>query len=108
MMDILDVLLDQDNRDPITLMDDTGRVIDFEQIAVIPFITQYGDRNLYCVLRPIDHIEGIADDEVIVFRVDLDDNGEAIICVEKDESTACSVFRRYCTLLEEERRKRKE
>ena len=92
-MDILDILLDADNRDPITLVDSDGRAINFEQVAVIPFETRHGNRNLYCVLKPLDPIKGIADDEAIVFRVDWNENGDSVICVEEDESTAISVFK---------------
>lgn len=88
-MDILDILLDEDNRDPITLVDADGRVIDFEQVAVIPFTTSRGDHNLYCVLKPLDEIKGVG-------------KNEAIICVEEDESTAISVFEKYYDLLEED------
>lgn len=100
-MDILDVLLDEDNHDPITLVDTDGRAIDFEQVAVIPFETKNGNRNLYCVLKPLNPIKGVADDEAIVFRVDLDEEGDFIIRVEEDESTAISVFEKYYDLLEE-------
>ena len=100
-MDILDVLLDKDNRDPITLVDTSGRTIDFEQIAVIPFETRRGNRNLYCVLKPLDPIEGVADDEAIVFRVDWNEEGVSVIRVEEDKEIAVSVFPRYSELMEE-------
>ncbi len=100
-MDILDILLDEHNCDPITLVDAEGRTINFEQIAVIPFETAHGDRNLYCVLKPLDPIKGIADDGAIVFRVDRDENGNTIICLEEDESTTISVFDKYLELLAE-------
>ena len=104
-MDILDILLDEDNCDPITLVDADGRAIDFEQVAVIPFEDKHGNRNLYCILKPLDPIKGVADDEAIVFRVDWNENGDSIICVEEDESTAISVFERYYDLLEENAKK---
>lgn len=104
-MDILDILLDEDNRDPITLVDADGRVIDFEQVAVIPFTTSRGDHNLYCVLKPLDEIKGVGKNEAIVFRVDWNEEGDSIICVEEDESTAISVFERYYDLLEENAKK---
>lgn len=76
-------------------------MINFEQIAVIPFETKNGNRNLYCVLKPLNPIKGVADDEAIVFRVDLNEEGDFIIRVEEDESTAISVFEKYDDLLEE-------
>ena len=44
-MDILDVLLDENNKEPIVLMDDKGKKLSFEQIAVIPY-----NNKIYCVL----------------------------------------------------------
>lgn len=100
-MDILDILLDEDNHDPITLVDEDGRKIDFEQIAVVPLTDSRGCKNLYCVLKPIDCIDGIAYDEAIVFRVDCNEEGQSIVCVERDEETAITVFEHYYDLLEE-------
>ena len=34
-VDLLDILLDKDNKEPITLMDEKGKQISFEQIAMI-------------------------------------------------------------------------
>lgn len=36
-IDLLDVLLDQDNKEPIVLVDENGRQLTFEQVAVIPY-----------------------------------------------------------------------
>lgn len=98
-MDILDVLLDENNREPVTLADESGRAITFEQVAVIPY-----NGKIYCVLKPFDHIDGVADDEAIVFRVDENDDGDNIICVERSESIALTIFEQYYDLLEEKRR----
>ena len=95
-MDILDILLDEDNCEPVTLADENGNAITFEQVAVIPY-----NSKIYCVLKPLDHICGVADDEAIVFRVDENENGENIVCVEKSESIALTIFEHYYDLLEE-------
>lgn len=94
-MDILDILLDESNREPITLTDDFGKTISFEQIAVIPH-----DNKIYCVLKPVDKLEGVEDDEAIVFYVDQDDDGYGLR-VEADEKAALSVFEKYYDMLEE-------
>ncbi len=99
-IDILDVLLDQDNRDPIVLMDENGRQLTFEQIAVIPYEVRK-EKRLYCVLKPMDKIEGIADDEAIVFVIDQDKDGNSIVKVEEDEEVAIAVFDKYYDLLED-------
>ena len=100
-VDLLDVLLDENNTAPIFMYDEKGRQLEFEQVAVIP----QGEEELYCILKPITKLEGIADDEAIVFKVDLDDNGEAFLRVETDEQKAISIFDQYYTLLEEDSKK---
>lgn len=105
-MDLLDVLLDQENKDPIVLMDENGKQMTFEQVAVIPYEVRK-EKRLYCVLKPLDKIEGIADDEAIVFLVDSDDEGNSIIRVEEDEEVAIAVFDKYYDLLEEANKEEK-
>ena len=105
-VDLLDVLLDKDNKDPIVLMDEKGRQISFEQVAIIPYEIK-NEKVLYVVLKPIDKIDGIADDEAVVFLVDQDKNGNTILRVEEDEEIAIAVFDKYYDLLEEARGKAK-
>ncbi|MBQ8844903.1 MAG: DUF1292 domain-containing protein [Clostridia bacterium] len=100
--DLLDILLDENNREPIVLIDDSGRRISFEQVAIIPYNNQ-----LYCVLKPIDRLENVADDEAIVFFVDEDEEGHTILRAETNEETAINVFDEYYTLVEEEELKAK-
>lgn len=94
--DILDVLLDEDNKDPIVLVDENGKQLSFEQIAVIP----YNDK-IYAVLKPIDKIDNVADDEAIVFVVVEKEGRPSVLMVETDESVAMSVFDEYYNLLDE-------
>ncbi len=101
-VDLLDVLLDENNTAPIYMTDNNGRRLQFDQIAVIP----YGEDALYCILKPISKIEGINDDEAIVFRVDEDDNGEAVLNLEENEEIAIAVFDQYYSLVEEEEKKK--
>lgn len=98
--DILDILLDKDNRDPIVLIDEKGRRIAFEQVAIIPH-GEDNKRRLYVVLKPIDKIDGIADDEAIVFYVDEVETGSPVLKVETDEKVAIEVFGEYYRLLDE-------
>ena len=95
-MDILDVLLDENNKEPIVLMDDKGKKLSFEQIAVIPY-----NNKIYCVLKPIDKIENVQGDEAIVFYVDEKEGREPVLMVETDEKTAINVFDEYYNLLDQ-------
>lgn len=94
--DILDVLLDEENKDPIVLVDEKGKQLSFEQIAVIPY-----NEKIYAVLKPIDKIENIADDEAVVFYVDEREGQAPVLMVETNEKTAMAVFEEYYNLLDE-------
>ncbi len=101
-LDIIDVLLDENNKEPITLVDGKGKKLSFEQIAVIP----HNDK-LYCVLKPIDKIENVQDDEAIVFFVHEEEGKTPVLMVETDEKVAMDVFDEYYNLLDEEEAKNK-
>nr|WP_278707551.1 hypothetical protein [Bacteroides intestinalis] len=98
--DILDILLDQDNRAPIVLVDEKGRRIAFEQVAIIPH-EKNSKRYLYAVLKPITKIKGISDDEAIVFYVDEVETDNPVLKVETDEKVAIEVFDEYYKMLDE-------
>ena len=93
---IIDVLLNENNDEPITLYDEKDKAIKFDQVAVIPL-----DDNLYAILKPIDKMENVADDEAIVFAVLEDEDGISSLEVETDESIAMRVFEEYYKLLDE-------
>ena len=94
--DILDILLDENNDDPITLYDENEKDIKFEQVAIIP-----DNNKIYAILKPIDELEGVADDEAIVFAVEEDEEGFSVLVIEKDEEIAVRVFDKYYQLLDE-------
>lgn len=93
---IINILLDGDNKEPITLIDGNGNRITFEQIAVVPH-----GKDLYCVLKPVDKLNGLGEDGAMVFRVDWDEE-EPMLVIETDELKAMDVFDEYYDLLEEE------
>lgn len=96
-IDLLDVLMDENNTDPIILYAKDNRPLKFDQIAVIP----YGDEELYAFLRPISHIDGISEDEGVVFRVIENEDGEAALIVEQDEERVKDIYNRYLELIAE-------
>ncbi len=64
------------------------------------------DKKLYCILKPIDRIEGVGEDEAIVFYIEEREDGEVALLVETDELKVIEVFEKYYDLLEEERLKK--
>lgn len=106
-VDLLDILLDKENKDPITLMDEKGKQISFEQIAMIVHEVKK-EKKLFAILKPVDKIEGLNDNDAIVFLVDQDKDGNTVLKIEEDEDVAIDVFDEYYDLLEEEMSKQKE
>lgn len=93
---IIDILLDENNDQPIVLYDENDNEFRFEQVAIIP----YND-NLYAILKPIDEMENVADDEAIVFVVQENEDGETSLVIETNEPIAMKVFDEYYKLLDE-------
>lgn len=98
-IDLLDILLDSDNRDPIVLLDENGEKMEFEQVGVIPYGKTSDTMALYALLRPITKIGNIGTDEFIIFRVVSDDNEDTTLVIEDDEETALAVYDKYKDIL---------
>ena len=96
-MDLLDVLFDENNFDPIFLADDNGDSDDFEQVAIIPM-----DNETYVILKPMDKMEGVEEDEAFVFKITKDKNGESRLVIEDNDEIGEKVFNEYYKLLDEE------
>ena len=94
-MEPIEMLLDENCNDNITLFDEDGVATEFEQIAVIPI-----EDELYFILRPID-IEELDEDEAFVFQLIETDEEDTIDLVEDDEIID-RVFEIYNSLLDEE------
>ncbi|MGN0823792.1 MAG: DUF1292 domain-containing protein [Candidatus Coproplasma sp.] len=94
-MDLLDRLLGEDTDCEIKLTNEDGTELVFNQVAVIE-----QDEKIFAILTPVSDIEGVSDDEAIVFRVDERD-GEHVLALEEDEEVAMEVFEKYIKLWEE-------
>ena len=93
-------LLDPKDNDPIVLYDENDNKVEFEQIALIPL-----EDRLYAILKPAKKMEGVADDEAIVFSFQEDDEQAPVLVVEENDKTIDKVFEIYNQLLDEEDKK---
>lgn len=98
---LLDILLDPNNTDSLEMVSERGEVVRFSQVAIIPHTdTQTNKLALYVILAPIDKVEGLAEDEALVFEVtEVDD--DYCLCVVNDEEIVNLVFSEYYKLLDE-------
>ena len=92
----IEQLLDENNTDPIILYDENDQEVEFEQIAIIPL-----NDSLYAILKPVEEMEGVAEDEAIVFALETDEEGDEVLSVVEDEKEIDAVFDEYYKMLNE-------
>ncbi len=93
---ILDHDFEEDDDNIITLMTGEGEEVDFVEIAGIA----HGG-NFYAILQPVELLDGMDDDEALVFRVSRNADGEDNFEIELDDAIIDAVFTEYNRLLEE-------
>lgn len=84
----------EDEDDIITLINEEGEEIQFVEIAGIAY-----RGNFYAVLQPLELLDGMNEDEALVFKVTKGDNGEDNFEIEIDESIIKSVYEEYLKLI---------
>ena len=98
---LVDILLDEEDMSDVVLYDNDDKAVRFEQIAIIPEVID-GQTRLYAILQPIDALDGVAEDEALLFRIFTEENdGEDNVVFEDDFDIAETVFEHYYKLIEE-------
>lgn len=100
----IDCLFDENNTDAIVLFNENGEEIAFEQIALIP-----KKGKTYAILQPIDEMEGVGEDEALVFSIEQPKNEEEqeYLTLVTDVEIIDEVFKVYDDLVDEEEKKNK-
>ena len=89
--------MDYENDDIITLTSADGEPIDFVEIAGIAL-----DTGFYAILQPVELLEGMDEDEALVFKVSRNPDGSDRFEIEMDDEIIDAVFSEYNRLLEEQ------
>ena len=85
-----------DEEDIITLQDEQGNPIKFVEVACVEY-----EEEFYVLLSPAEEVEGIGEDEVIICKLeDQDDETQLIVPVE-DEELMQKVFDEYLRTADE-------
>ena len=90
----IDALYDENNNDAIILFNEKGEEIAFEQIAIIPI-----SEKVYAILKPIQPMDGVGEDEGLVFSIEQNDEGEEYLALAVDEDIIDAVFTVYDALV---------
>ncbi|MBP5357052.1 MAG: DUF1292 domain-containing protein [Clostridia bacterium] len=80
-----------DDDEIITLYDEENNPIDFYEVAVVEY-----NSELYAILQPCDEVEGIEEDEVVIFKIEEGDDGkDDMFTYIDDDDIADAVFEEY-------------
>lgn len=88
--------MEEDDDDIVTLLSVDGEEIDFVEIAGIAYRGSF-----YAILQPVELLDGMDDDEALVFKVTRGKDGEDKFEIELDDSIIDAVFAEYNKLLDE-------
>ena len=92
----IDALFDEENNDVLILFNERGEEVAFEQIAIIPL------GKTYAILKPVQPLEGMGEDEGLVFSVEINtETNEEYLTVVTDMDIIDKVFDVYDALVEE-------
>ena len=83
--------------DIITLTSADGTEVDFVEIAGIAL-----KGNFYAILQPVELLEGMDEDEALVFKVLRNADGSDRFEIELDDNIIDQVFTEYNRLLDEQ------
>lgn len=83
--------------DIVELTTDGGKRLKFYFVGTI----EYKGKN-YSAFEPAEEIEGIEDDDLVIFEVSGDDEETADLLPVEDEALLDEVFEEFCRVLEED------
>ncbi len=85
-----------DDDEVITLTDDDGNPVDFYEVACIEY---KGD--FYALMQPVEPMEGLGEDEALIFKVREEDEDNDVFEPVYDESVLEAVFNEYLNAMAE-------
>jgi uncharacterized protein YrzB (UPF0473 family) len=90
--------------DIITLTDEEGKEVDFYVVADLDY-----KGKLYSIVQPVEELEELESDEVLIFEVDHDpkNDEDAIFTLVEDEKLLQEIFDEYIKVSEEEEEEEK-
>lgn len=81
-------LIDED--EVITLYDDDNKPVKFYEVAVIEYASEY-----YALMQPVEPMEGLGEDEALIFKIRAEDDDTDVFEPVTDESVLEAVFDEY-------------
>ena len=81
----------------VELVDEDGKNVRFEFLMMLEH-----EGGNYLLLTPAEEIDGVDEDEVVILKVDTDENGEDVYVSIDDEKLMETLFEKYLAMVESE------
>lgn len=87
--------LDMEREDIVELVDEEGNDVRFEHIMTLEH-----KGNVYICLVPVDPMEDVAEDELVIMRIEDDGEGNDVYATIEDDAELDEVFEKYLEIAE--------
>lgn len=87
---------EEEDEDLVTLLDDDGNEVDFYHAATVDYKGEW-----YIFLQPAEEMEDVEEDELLIFKLEQDENGDDLFTPIEDEALLDAVYHEYEKLVEE-------
>ena len=93
-----DLELEDDlDEEVIELIDEDGNTVKFYHVATIDY-----KEDWFVFFTPAQEVEEVSEDEVVIFKLGLDDEGKDVFLPIEDEKLLNEVYEEYVKLMEQE------
>jgi len=87
--------LDMEREDIVQLVDEDGNEVDFEHLMTLEH-----KGNAYICLVPVEPMEDVGEDELVILRIETDEEGNDYYATVEDDDELDEVFEKYLEIAE--------
>ena len=87
--------LDMEREDIVELVDEDGNEVSFEHLMTLEH-----NGNAYICLVPMEPMEDVGEDELVIMRIETDEEGNDYYATIDDEAELDEVFEKYLEIAE--------
>ncbi len=87
--------LDMEREDIVELIDEDGNEVRFEHLMTLEH-----NGNAYICLVPVDPMEDVEEDELVIMRIETDEDGNDVYATIEDDAELDAVFEKYLEIAE--------
>lgn len=87
--------LDMAREDIVELVDEDGNAVSFEHLMTLEH-----NGNAYICLVPVEPMEDVAEDELVILRIETDEEGNDVYATIDDDDELDAVFEKYLEIAE--------